>query len=262
MVTAINLLVRPSPKVSEKEGLLDYLDYAAHTDSLEKWREMRKNLQISVNKLVNTKDLKHFIEEWTRHQVFVNSEQFLERCIAVLYHNNIEVVNHSPQFTFITIPEMTEENKTYIDVYNMAHGSSCCICNKKGELLFCMLCGDKLCRSKCAEEMPDRQTLKDGGLKIHGNGAKHAYQHHAGRCVFFDVYTARYFAYDTQKVAMFSLGYKDLLGREVNVKDMEYDSLKKYRLNRPLLMRLRDEFRSGKLRRQRCVDPRRSEHFL
>ena len=247
MITALNLLISPSPQVSDEESLLKYLDYDVHLERLEKWTHMRKNLHISVQPIEPPKDTIKFVEQWTRVPVFVDSEQFVVRCAAVLHDRNIEV-EYRPRATFVEIFEMTDEHRSYVDVYKMALESSCSMCRKRGELLLCLVCGEKLCRSKCAHEMPDRQSMKEGNAKIHGNGAKHAYLHHAGRCVFFDVYTARYFVYDTQKIAMFSHGYKDGIGREVNIKDIEYDSLSKYRLNRPLLHRLTDEYRSGKLR--------------
>lgn len=256
MITALNLLISPSPQISDEVSLLKYLDYDLHLEDLLKWTQMRESLHIHIPKSELPTDSLKFAEMWTKITVFVDSEQFVERCVSVLHQQNIEVEYHAED-TFVEVSEMTGEHSSYIDIYKKALDWICSFCGKRGELLLCLVCGDKLCRSKCAHEMPDRQAMKDGGPRIHGNGAKHVYLRHAGRCVFFDVYTARYFAYDTQKIAMFSHGYKDALGREVNIKDIEYDSLTKYRLNRPLLARLRDEYRSGKLRQSMMAEVER-----
>ena len=247
MVTALNLLIYPSPQLSSEESLLRYLDYDAHLDSLKKWGLTWKNFEITVEPMNVCEETSDYMLQWAKVPVFVSSEQFIVRCIEVLLPLQIEI-ECSPAPTFVEIPEMTKEDNTYIDVYKLAYISHCCLCKKKGELLLCLVCGEKFCRAKCADEMPDKQNIKENQTKVHGNGAKHAYLCHGGRCVFFDVYTARYFAYDTLKIGMFSHGYKNVLGREVNIKDIEYDSLQSYYMNKPVLQKLEKAFHSGSLR--------------
>ena len=50
MITALNLLISPSPQISDEVSLLKYLDYDLHLEDLLKWTQVRESLHIHIPK--------------------------------------------------------------------------------------------------------------------------------------------------------------------------------------------------------------------
>jgi hypothetical protein len=62
MITALNLLISPSPQISDEVSLLKYLDYDLHLEDLLKWTQVRESLHIHIPKFEPPTDSLKFNE--------------------------------------------------------------------------------------------------------------------------------------------------------------------------------------------------------
>ena len=145
--------------------------------------------------------------------------------------------------------EIHKTDDSLHSIYNGSLYTKCEICGRVGEIMKCLICGVFMCKSQCGIDK-GTTAVDDKGKKIYkyGNGVKHTFANHTGRCILLDCSQGHIYLYDTKKVWIYKEVYIGPFGKIFDIESDAYGMIHQHTLDRDVYNTIVDAYACNKLR--------------